>query len=723
MAMTDEELLQIWDKFLERWPLEKMESMTLQDYHTCNTLNGFTSWLESHTEKLGSIWGGSAFKFGIFHRANLEPKQSDSSCTYGEEYAWRTSLGDSPDEAFDKVKKEIIRIITAIRNGDVNAVDSKILWPMVARKIAYLYQDRNNPVMVGVCTREKLLECLGENAKGDEDMASLYEKALAGRGDKNIVTHTREILESKGKDSGIEQNHINSRVTRRGIPLNRILYGPPGTGKTYTAVTMALEIFKTVGMDIGITRVDQLACFEKLRESGHIRFVTFHPSFGYEDFVEGIRAEPRNGQIFYYVKEGVFREICEDATRRVQHLAEGGIHLADRSIWKMSLGNTNKEEDSWVYDYCKANNCLLMGYGGDIDFSMCRNRDDILAKFSLNLPEQLVGSPHAVDQMNNFVLGMKPGDLVIISEGMSRFRAIGIAGENYKVIDNGHDSGVYRQCRDIEWIYFCDPAQNVDAILEKYFTRATLYRLTREQIKIEALARLLESQESENALPYVLIIDEINRGNLAAIFGELITLVETSHRANGSEPLSVTLPYSRDNFSVPGNVYLIGTMNTADRSLTPVDAALRRRFAMIPLNPDPTLLNTPIPSTNISLGEVLQVMNQRIAILLDADHCMGHAPFMHLLEAASSDEFMDGLKSVFADYVAPLLEEYFFDDWDKIVMVLNDQSSPQNMKMLIKQDPEKVFGSTDGAETMASCYTWNRNVFDKPETYVHIVKG
>ena len=126
-----------------------------------------------------------------------------------------------------------------------------------------------------------------------------------------------------------------------------------------------------------------------------------------------------------------------------------------------------------------------------------------------------------------------------------------------------------------------------------------------------------------------MIVDEINRGNISRIFGELITLIEDSKRQGAEEELSVTLPYSKEEFSVPSNVYIIGTMNSSDRSLTGLDIALRRRFTFVEMPPKPELLND-IEVEGVNIGKLLEVINQHIEVLLDRDHCIGHANFMSL---------------------------------------------------------------------------------------------
>ncbi|NJN77722.1 MAG: AAA domain-containing protein, partial [Saprospiraceae bacterium] len=162
---------------------------------------------------------------------------------------------------------------------------------------------------------------------------------------------------------------------------------------------------------------------------------------------------------------------------------------------------------------------------------------------------------------------------------------------------------------------------------------------------------------------FVLIIDEINRGNVSAIFGELITLLEDDKRLNRDEALTVTLPYSKDTFGVPPNLYLIGTMNTADRSVEALDSALRRRFSFTEMPPDASLID--IVLSDISLQTVLETINQRIEILLDKDHLIGHSYFMTVEDETS-------LKAAFAKKIIPLLQEYFYGDYGKIALVLGE---------------------------------------------------
>ena len=247
-----------------------------------------------------------------------------------------------------------------------------------------------------------------------------------------------------------------------------------------------------------------------------------------------------------------------------------------------------------------------------------------------------------------------------------------------------------------------------------------------------------EKAEKESKKPYIFIIDEINRGNISRIFGELITLIEESKRKGEADERSVILPYSGLPFSVPSNVYIIGTMNTADRSIALLDTALRRRFSFVEMMPDTEVLKDikievpEMPDTvdkkagksTIDIQKLLEIINQRIEVLYDREHTIGHAYFCGLKKTAT----LDGLKNVFKKSVLPLLQEYFFDDYEKIAMVLGDnQKRNRNYKFIVEdngKDIHTLFGKeleTDMLDMLQrKKYMINEKAFDSAESYIQI---
>jgi len=185
-----------------------------------------------------------------------------------------------------------------------------------------------------------------------------------------------------------------------------------------------------------------------------------------------------------------------------------------------------------------------------------------------------------------------------------------------------------------------------------------------KKLKFENIDEIKSDEPLKN---YILIIDEINRGNISKIFGELITLIEPSKRIGADEEIKVKLPYSNDDFGVPQNLYILGTMNTADRSIALMDTALRRRFEFIEMLPDLEVLNDLLVD-GINIKLMLEKINQRVEYLYDRDHTIGHSYFISLKENATLEE----LENIFKNKIIPLLQEYFYDDWEKILMVLGN---------------------------------------------------
>lgn len=255
------------------------------------------------------------------------------------------------------------------------------------------------------------------------------------------------------------------------------------------------------------------------------------------------------------------------------------------------------------------------------------------------------------------------------------------------------------------------------------------------EIRPGAFKELCRRARSAPNQRFAMVIDEINRGNISKIFGELITLIEPDKRDGAENAILVTLPYSGESFSVPPNVDIIGTMNTADRSLALLDTALRRRFDFVPVLPDtrdesgaPLFgLRVTHDDQTIDIPRMLSAINQRIEALYDRDHCIGHAYFTSLANVPDGGDRLIALSQIFSNRIIPLLEEYFFEDWQKIRLVLADNQKPEIARFVIEcQDHEadlaRLFGSDHGLDTYATKqrYEVQEASFTNPDAYIGI---
>ena len=461
-------------------------------------------------------------------------------------------------------------------------------------------------------------------------------------------------------------------------PVNMILYGPPGTGKTYST---AAEAVRLCGEPVPEDREDLMRAYRRLAAAGRIEFVTFHQSMSYEDFVEG--RQPMTGSdedddsvsagFRLETVPGIFRRIARRAETSRGRSADGeAMTVSGRQIFKMSIGDANNPERAHLFEEALAGGCTLLGYE-DIDWSDDRftTREAIIeACKDLGSRDTDVNARSGAVQMpfifRNWV---RRGDIVIVSKGNSLFRAIGEFTGDYEF--RPRPEGGYAHRRAVRWLWVDRQGVSVSEIYSRRFSQKTIYALFTDELNIPALERYLNSQQADGpAEPeaFVLIIDEINRANISKVFGELITLLEPDKRLGQLNELKVGLPYSGDDFGVPSNLHILGTMNTADRSIALLDTALRRRFTFREMMPDASLLADAAETCRLDLPRLLATINERIEYLYDREHRIGHACFMDCASRADVD-------AVMRHKVIPLLAEYFFEDWEKVAAVLGDAAS------------------------------------------------
>ena len=399
------------------------------------------------------------------------------------------------------------------------------------------------------------------------------------------------------KKLNLKENQEKRENMDKKIPLNQILYGPPGTGKTYNTINKALDIIaQKENIEKESTREGLKKQFEEYRKNGQIEFVTFHQSYGYEEFIEGLKAETdKEGNIKYKVEDGIFKKICKRA------------------------------ENSWKY--------LING-----------------------------------KKFNNYEVKLQGDNIYFFNDDKKSFI---IPIEIFEIFLNNWETIQDKQ------------GSEINELLDTKFLSSYLHFL-KERYKaiIEKIIEYIKENQEQSKKNYVLIIDEINRGNISKIFGELITLIEPSKRIGADEEIKVKLPYSNEEFGVPSNLYIIGTMNTADRSIALLDTALRRRFEFVEKMPKAELL-ADIPNIErINIKNMFERINERIEYLYDRDHTIGHSYFMSLIsikekgkkenlsEKEMKEQLKEELDNIFRNKIIPLLQEYFYDDYEKILMVL-----------------------------------------------------
>jgi len=496
------------------------------------------------------------------------------------------------------------------------------------------------------------------------------------------------------------QQEKDDMATKSNHPLNQILYGPPGTGKTYTTAKIAVEICDG---DAPKERDALMERYNALVESKRIAFTTFHQSMGYEEFIEGLRpvtdseedGESNGAGFRLESKKGIFRDICSraKAVPVIASTASSAGFSKKIDFFKMSLGRSGTED--YIFDECIEKGFIAIGYGDNLDWSSEKfNQEKSLCeKWNAE-----IGYPKGLQSFKIFRCRMKPGDIVIISDGNRAFRAIGEIMGDYNFVPDNFDDFPYAHRRKIKWLKVFGDSPPVDTVYNKNFMQKTCYQLNRSFLKTQDLSDLLsQNDHSTTKLEmrnYVLIMDEINRANISKVFGELITLIEPDKRlGSGDNALQVTLPYSNDKFGVPNNLHLIGTMNTADRSIALLDTALRRRFSFQEMMPLYDIDGMARIVDGVHLGNFLSAVNKRVEWLFDRDHQIGHSFLMGVKTRSDLDKAM-------REKIIPLLVEYFYEDWEKVRAALNDGG--KHFIQTETLDAPKLLGDAEEARTRYS---------------------
>ncbi|MCD8453785.1 EVE domain-containing protein [Tenacibaculum finnmarkense genomovar ulcerans] len=878
------ELENLKQQFLEKWPIEKLQEMEIQEYTNTNREDSFCYWVEHITRDLGSIVGGSSYKFGVFKKGSNTPTPQKNHVNSDGEYTWYSKYGETAQEAFEKIKEIIITIATNVQTNNLEAIDSINLGTAYKWKIAFLYGNYNiinifklealryvaknlqipfikkTPVStfhreilkqkkeinffefshdlwqqyanglidikedfanwLNINTHNSYRNYLGDTtnsivskldeinsyfdeidfflvnplnikehidtilvllSKTEREKNADFEeydlknsngipKALLGKnnyiqflrekfiekpvnywvfqGNPNIYNITealknnhleswrisahkdkikkgdKAILWQSGKNAGcyalleitsdvlifneneletqhyltnndnnstervkikVLKNFVENPILQKAIKehknfnnfkggnqgtnftstkleystlfnwnskkekamknsettkaSNQILYGPPGTGKTYVTKKLAVELIdKKKYSDTEEDRKIIIDRYNELHKKEQIVFTTFHQSISYEDFVEGIKPKTEDKKVTYEVEDGIFKKLVTEAC--------------------YSIAQETKKESL----------CKTLDFFGLYDSYLNTISERLEQEDTVELSTKSGGKVYIteVSQQGNFLVTHKNGTrsytvskerLSKLNKGIPNLTLISNIHDTFRKIIGGSNASVY-------WAVLNElHKQNKEQ--GKKYKNISEENIISYQDKLEIVNSLSNNDYSIGTKkPYVLIIDEINRGNVSAIFGELITLLEPDKRLGQNEAITVKLPYSKKEFGVPSNLHIIGTMNTADRSVESLDTALRRRFEFKEILPKPSLLKE-ILFDSFNLKDILETINNRIELLLDRDHTIGHSYFI-TIESGDTTK----LATVFNNNVIPLLQEYFYGDYGKIGLVL-----------------------------------------------------
>ena len=618
-----------------------------------------------------------------------------------EEWCERTKKGEKYTNAWTSISKQPLKgdEVFLIKLGD-SAPKGIIAHGYVISEVTYQVEgDNSNYVDVEfdrIQNYKKDLILLQEDLRNKFEVKHKWSPQPSGiEIDETILPELKEMWSklvngdenTENLNRGDEEETMG-KASKKEFDKNVIFYGPPGTGKTYTTAKRAVEICKTESEEELTDYTEVMKRYNELKEKNRIEFITFHQSYGYEEFIEGIKPVVSNeddesedesennkesktnikieNDVRYDVVDGIFKKFCDNARKAIIETHDNDDVSPEAIIWKVTVRNK-------VIKDCFDNSHVRIDW----------NLDD----------NDAVG----------FVEEIKKGDIIITTD-KSRTRINGIAvvidEKGYTLDKEERDTTT----RNVKWL-----ATNIDENIksinkEKMLQRRTVARVP--NMKVEDIIKLAKEKNptalskidiKENKEPYVFIIDEINRGNISKIFGELITLIETTKRAGKEECISTKLPYSKEEFTVPDNVYIIGTMNTADRSIALMDTALRRRFKFEEMLPNYDLLKDIFVEdggVKVNIGAMLKTINERIEYLYDREHTIGHAVFLELKE----NNNIDKLENIFKKSVIPLLQEYFYEDYDKIRLILGDNAKDEDEQFIFAESikPKDVFEGDTG---------------------------
>ena len=493
-----------------------------------------------------------------------------------------------------------------------------------------------------------------------------------------------EFKKGKGETMPTTNNEIQKKQAN--FPLNQILYGPPGTGKTYKLS----KIMDKFTQELNVKSSDDTdALYEMLKIENYT---------------------------WYQVAAAILCDAAESNTNggwlKLKY-TKNDNDIVSHNLFKMrALKANSKDPKQTVSRDLQAHarlDCKYVKTKRTEPFIFEKNEKSEWRVDTKILNDEC---PEAIDLYEKY------------KEIKDKKVGTSYTKENFKFI-TFHQSYGYEEF--VEGIKPLFDDENEDGDITYEISKGIFYQCCENALllsdykgKLRDFCDLPKDERqkffNENTPKYAIFIDEINRGNISKIFGELITLIEPSKRLGADDEIMVELPYSKEKFGVPSNLYIIGTMNTADRSIALMDTALRRRFDFVEMMPEYNNLNE---VADIDIGKMLKTINERIEYLYDRDHTIGHAYFINVSD-------METLANVFKNKILPLLQEYFYDDWEKIRLVLGDSQKDENLQLVkIKRNmaAERLFiGKIDYIDDKI-LYEINSEAFNNPQSYIEIYKN
>ncbi|WP_226674923.1 McrB family protein [Mesobacillus jeotgali] len=686
-------------EFIKKFPLEFLPEMTVEEYANTSTRDAFIYWLE-HKEVLGGIGGGNASKFGIY-------KSGNGQYCKGASTKKRELTGEELEREFASLRAQIVtnlQLAGEDRISEINYSGLK-LWPMVMLKILNIYYPEKffnvyarkviDPLGVDLNMFKELMNARPRNyillqhleymkLRETEpfkswDYVKVSEFIWKRYGERRQIKHW--LIEHRYEDRDYlplfnEKEVISLPVFKRDLSpylasddLSSIL-SEIKDEKEKAAVESFLNMEKgdIVGVkttysqrleDGTLTYVLKIAGTAKLK-SRVLDGYAYDELLGHTVPIEWIERMERDLPGF-----GGFRDKL--------HLITKKRHIKKIFIKGNEGDHTDPGDDSTqdVNSYNGSLNVIFYGPPGT-------GKTFNIAKYVVNIVES---NSEDVDIKEHYKQLQTQGFIQFITFHQSFSYEDFVEGlkSDGKGGFKSKDGALKRIA--IEALY---EGLGHSKKLEKYAAR-----------KQEVLNALKEGKPFDfiAAPMYVLVIDEINRANMSKVFGELITLLEDDKRLTKDNETLVYLPYSRDPFILPPNLVLLGTMNTADRSITLLDTALRRRFSFEEMMPNSSLLQ---PIENIDLPGLLDIINKRIEVLYDRDHTIGHAYFM-------SAETEADVYQVILTKIVPLLQEYFYDDWEKIGLILGGIGENEDEPCIVYKETvnlQKLFKDSPMVATM-----------------------